>query len=306
MKMKRRGWMVTVCLVLPALMLLTVPGVLAQPIEEGAEPEKITEGHQFTEGPYWHPDGYLLYSDIPANTVFKWDPSDNSDVIFLKPSGHSNGITADMNGNILLAQHDGMVSMLNDQRNVETLAATYQGKRLNSPNDLVVRSDGTIYFSDPTFGVSDENQELDFSGVYRITPDGSLKLEYDGFNLPNGVVLSPDEEKLYVNNSEDGQIMVFEVAGDGSLKNPVPFAKLEPLGSNGGADGMVTDMEGRLYSTGPTGISIFNPDGERIQHIEMPEQVTNLEWGGENLSHLYVTSPTGVYRFKTNTTGFKR
>lgn len=272
---------------------------------EGAEPEVIADSFEFTEGPYWHPDGFLLFSDIPANKVYRWSEDDGVDV-FIEESGNSNGIQADINGNILLAQHQGTVSRLNSDGELEVIADSYEGSRLNSPNDIAVHSNGNIFFTDPPFGVNDDERELDFSGVYKLTPMGELTVIYDDFNLPNGLVFSPDESLMYLNDSETGDILVFQVNPDGDLHLPEIFANIGEMGSMGGADGMVTDLRGNLYTTGPNGLTIFNEDGEQIHRIPFEEQITNLEWGGEDLDQLFITGSDNVYRYRINTIGNKK
>jgi gluconolactonase len=267
------------------------------------EPEAITEGFQFTEGPYWHPDGYLLFSDIPANVIYKWEPGNAESEVYIEPSGNSNGITSSPDGTILLAQHSGQVSRVNDDLSLSVLAEEFNGSRLNSPNDLVARSDGKIFFTDPPFGVSEEDRELDFSGVYRLDQDSTLTLLFDGFDYPNGIALSPDESKLYVNDSATGQIFQFDLLDDGSVENQSLFASVGERDNTGAADGMKTDSEGRVYSTGPGGLSIFDTEGNRVQIIEFDERITNLTWGDSDYSSLYVTAPNSVYRVQMNVTG---
>lgn len=274
---------------------------------DGEEPEIITGPHEFTEGPYWHPDGYLLFSDIPANRVYRWSEEGDTEV-FLEPSGNSNGIQADLDGSILLAQHRGSVGRVTvGSDEFEIVADNYEGKRFNSPNDLAVHSNGTIFFTDPPFGVSEEDRELDFSGVYRLSEDGELSLIYDEFEYPNGIVFNADETVLYVNDSGTGIIVAFEVDEDGTPHSPQQFANLGEMGSGmGGADGMVTDMRGNLYSTGPRGLTILDDTGREIHLIQFDEQITNLEWGGENADQLYITGSDHVYRLPVNTTGNKK
>ncbi len=273
-------------------------------VDEDAEPEIITEGYEFTEGPLWHESGYLLFSDIPANTVYKWTPGEGAEM-YLKPSGHSNGLAYDREGNLLLAQHDGLVSRLSSSKNLTVVVDNYNGKRLNSPNDLAIKSDGSIYFTDPPFGVSDEDKELDFSGVYRYSEDNGLQLLIDDFDLPNGIVFSPDESRLYVNDSQHGHIRVFDVKEDGSLANGKIFAEMQS-DAEGAADGMKVDTEGNLYSTGPGGLWIFSPEGELLRQVETPDRVTNLAWGGSDGSNLYLTAPNAVYKLETNKKGMQR
>lgn len=273
---------------------------------EGTEPEVIAGPFDFTEGPYWHSDGYLIFSDIPANRVYRWSEQEGVDV-YLEPSGNSNGIQADIDGSILLAQHAGRVSRLTADGDLNVIADSYEGRRLNSPNDIAVHSNGNIFFTDPPFGVSSEDRELEFSGVYMLTPEGVLSIIYDEFNYPNGLVFSADENRFFLNDSETGDILVFEVDGDGVPHSPELFANVGEMGSGmGAADGMVTDMQGNLYSTGPAGITILNSNGEQINLITFNEQVTNLEWGGEESDILFITGSDNVYRLPINTTGNKK
>lgn len=292
------------------LLLVAVSSFTAiaqQTVKVESGPEMITSDYQFTEGPYWHSDGFLLFSDIPANTIYKWMPGMKKGEIYLKPSGHSNGITADNQGNLILAQHDGMVSKVTANEKMVTLVSSYQGKRLNSPNDVAVRSDGSIYFTDPPFGVSEENRELDFSGVYRLSTDGSLTLLFDKFSRPNGIVFSPDEKTLYVNDSSSGRILAFSVNSDGSVSEPAEFASVGERGQGGAADGMVVDSQGNLYSTGPgPALHVFNSKGEKILQIDFNEQVTNVDWGGNRSKILYVTGADNVYRLKMSVPGLQQ
>lgn len=264
-------------------------------LKQGTEPEIVTEGYQFTEGPLWHPDGYLIFSDIPANTIYKWHPDSTATSVFLKPSGHSNGLAMAEDGRIIISQHDGRIAAF-DGDSVAVLAARYNGKRLNSPNDLAIKSDGTIYFTDPPYGVTEAEKEQEVNGVYRIAKDGSVELLYDELSRPNGIAFSPDEHTLYVNDSATGRILAFDVTTDGSLSLPSEFATVGASDSTGAADGMTVDEQGRLYSTGPGGIYVFSPDGEQIDKIAMPAQSTNLAWGREGEKELFVTTPAAIYR----------
>ncbi|TVQ64636.1 MAG: SMP-30/gluconolactonase/LRE family protein [Balneolaceae bacterium] len=262
------------------------------------EPEEVTSGFRFTEGPYWHPDGFLLFSDIPANIIYKWVPGTTESEIYITPSGNSNGIKGAPDGTILVAQHAGRVSRITAGPALETIVSEYEGNRLNSPNDIAVRSDGKIYFTDPDFGVSDEEKELDVNGVYRIDSDGSLTLVFGGFQLPNGLVFSPDETYLYVNDSATGNIFRFEVTEEGDLHSGDSFANIGAMGRLGGADGMVVDSEGRLYTTGPNGLIVLDPEGEQVAQIVFEHQITNLAWEGGGEQALYITSPNSVYKLE--------
>lgn len=268
------------------------------------EPEVVVSGFQFTEGPYWHPDGFLIFSDIPADRIYRWEPSQDEAEVYIEPSHNSNGITATPDGELVLAQHAGRVSIVSEDLELTPIVEQYDEMRLNSPNDVVVRSDGLIYFTDPTFGVSDEDRELDFSGVYRINADSSLTLMYDGFSLPNGIAFSPDESQLYVNNSETGEILRFDVTENGNFENMIEFANIGAMTEVGGADGMKTDSEGNLYTTGPNGLIILSPEGEEIERIEFDQQITNLAWGGPTKNQLFITSQGDVYRLQMAITGW--
>lgn len=285
------------------IILVSLPVSLVfgqQIIKEDVEPEKITSGYQFTEGPVWQSSGYLLFSDIPANTIYKWEPGEEA-IEYLKPSGHSNGLTFDRDGQLLLAQHDGAIARLTDGNELSPVVDNYEGNRLNSPNDLVVKSDGAIYFTDPPFGVSDEDKELDVNGVYRYSQNGELELLIDDFDRPNGIVFSPNEERLYVNDTQHNHIRVFKVNEDGSITDGEIFATMEADG-DGAADGMKVDTDGNLYSTGPGGLWIFSPEGELIQQVKTP-RITNLAWGGAKGSTLFMTAPDAIYSLETNQKG---
>ena len=265
--------------------------------------EKIAEGFDFTEGPVWHPDGFLLFSDIPANTIYKWQPEQTTEV-FRQPSGNANGNTLDLLGFLITAEHGNRrLSLTQQDGQIVTLVSHYQGKRLNSPNDLVVKSDGSIYFTDPPYGIKPEQEELGFYGVYRLTPDGKLTLLVDDFIKPNGIALSPDETKLYVNDSEKGHIRVFDVKPDGTLENSQLFAKLKPPSQQGAADGMKVDIQGNVYSTGPGGVWIFSPNGNSLGIIETPEPPANIAWGDRDYKTLYITAKTSLYRIRLQIPG---
>jgi len=272
----------------------------SSPVPEGATVEKIASGFQFTEGPIWY-RGQLLFTDIPANTVYRWTPGDGSRV-FLEPSGHANGLAVGPEGRLLLAQHDGQVGRMTTADSIKFLAESYRGKRLNSPNDLTAADDGTIYFTDPPYGVDTENRELDFSGVYRLDPNGSLKLLTRKFTRPNGICLSPDESTLYVNDSDETVIRAYDVTTDGGIGEGRVFA--EPEGdADGTTDGMAVDTEGNLYTTGPGGLWIYVPSGERLDRISVPAPPTNVAFGGPERKMLYITAQSNVYRIPVTVPG---
>ncbi len=267
--------------------------------------EKIPGSFKFTEGPLWHPDGFLLFSDIQADTIYKWQPKQKVK-IFRQPSGKANGNVLDLLGRLVTAEHHNRrISLTEKDGQIITLASRYRGKRLNSPNDLVVKSDGSIYFTDPPYGIKSEQEELNFYGVYRLTPDGKLTLLIDDFVRPNGIVFSPDETKLYVNDSQKGHIRVFDVQADGMLGKGKVFAQLKPPSKLGAADGMKVDIKGNVYSTGPGGVWIFSASGDLLGIIEVPEAPTNLAWGDRDRQTLYITARKSLYRIRLKTSGLQ-
>lgn len=264
---------------------------------------KIATGFEFVEGPVWHPDGFLLFSDIPANTIYKWKPNQKTQ-IFRHPSGGANGNTFDRQGRLISAEHENRrISRTEKDGKIITLADRYQGKRLNSPNDLVVKSDGSIYFTDPPYGIKKQQEELGFYGVYRLAPDGKITLLVKDFSRPNGIAFSPDEKKLYVNDSEKSQIFVFDVKPDGSLGRGRIFAELKDASKSGVPDGMKVDIQGNVYSTGAGGVWVFSPNGNLLFRIDVPEKTTNLAWGDADYQTLYITASKSIYRLRLKIPG---
>jgi gluconolactonase len=274
-------------------------------LDESAKLEKVAGDFQFIEGPIWHPDGFLLFSDIPANIIYKFASNQQVEV-FRRPSGQANGNTLDKENRLLTAEHENRrVSRTEKDGKVITLADRYEGKRLNSPNDLVVKSDGSIYFTDPSYGVSKDREELGFYGVYRLAPDGKLTLLVKDLVLPNGIAFSPDEKKLYVNNSEAKYIAVFDVKPDGTVTNERLFADLKDASQDGVPDGLKVDLEGNVYSTGPGGVWILSPDGKVLGKISVPETATNVAWGESDRKTLYITANTSLYRIRLKIAGVR-
>lgn len=266
------------------------------------KPESIATGFQFTEGPVWHKDGYLLFSDIPANKIFKWTPEKEIE-IFRAPSGNSNGLTFDKQWRLIACEHGNRrVSRTGEDGKIMTLADSYQDKRLNSPNDVVVKSDGAIYFTDPPYGVQPHERELDFSGVYRIDPEGKISLLVDDFDRPNGLAFSPDETILYIDDTTRRHVRAFDVKSDGTLGNDRVFAELRS-DKPGGPDGMKVNVEGNLYVTGPGGTWAFNPSGKHVDIIVTPESPANCAFGGEDKKTLFITARSSVYRVQVANPG---
>jgi gluconolactonase len=284
---------------------------LARIVPEGAKLERLATGFMFTEGPIWDAaNGCLFFSDIPGNKMRKWTPGKGIEV-FREPSGKSNGLTLDKKGRLLACEHaNRRVSLTEKDGTVVTIADRYEGKRLNSPNDVVVKSDGSIYFSDPPYGLTAEfgvlgEQELPFQGVYRFSPDGkTLTLLVDDFEKPNGLAFSPDESLLYIDDTDRVHVCVFDVNPDGTISNGRVFAELEG-NEEGNVDGMKVDSEGNVYVTGPGGISIFAPSGEKLGRIDMPEVSANMAWGDDDWNSLYITASTSLYKIRLGIEGIR-
>jgi sugar lactone lactonase YvrE len=274
-----------------------------------AKIERVADTFQWTEGPVWHPDGYLLFSDIPANRIVQWKP-DGTVATFRQPSGMSNGLALDKQGRLIACEHGNRcVSRTEKDGTIVILADRYAGMRLNSPNDVVVHSNGSIYFTDPPYGLlpgfgGPGDQELPFQGVYRLSPEGRLTLLADDFARPNGIALSPDERTLYVADTNRAHVRAFGVQPDGSLATDRVFAILNGSGE-GAPDGMKVDIEGNLYFTGQGGVWVFSPDGKHLGMIAPPEVPANVAWGDADYKTLYITARTGLYRIRLNIAGIQ-
>ncbi len=279
--------------------------------------DRVAGGLGFTEGPVWR-GGALLFSDIPNKRIARWRRLIEGPELTTFATGMSNGLTLDRQGRVLAAEHDGRrVSRVTDDGARTVLAERFQGKRLNSPNDIVVKSDGSIYFTDPPYAVQPSTpgvprpaawwtqpmagKEQACHGVYRIATDGSLQLLVDDFALPNGLAFSPDESVLYIDDSAHKHIRAFDVRPDGALARSrvlLDMASDDP----GVPDGLKVDVRGNVFCTGPGGIWVCRPEGKLLGRIVLPELPANLAWG-EDGSVLYVTARTGVYRLATRTRG---
>lgn len=277
-------------------------------IDADAELEQLGTGCEFTEGPVWHAEGkFLLFSDIPANQMKKWTAEEGI-TNFRVPSGKSNGLTYDKQGRLVTCEHaNRRVSRTEADGTVVTIASHYEGKRLNSPNDVIVKSDGSIYFSDPPYGLTADygiegEQDLGFQGVYRLSPDGqTLTLLVDDFDRPNGLCFSRDESILYIDDTERMHVRAFDVQPDGTITNGRVFAEEEGEGS--APDGMKIDVHGNVYLTGPGGIWIFDPSGEHLGVLQTPERAANLGWGGDDWSTLFITASTSLYSIQCKVSG---
>lgn len=278
--------------------------------------EQLATGFAFTEGPVWHPyDRYLIFSDIICNTLYRWGEGEGVSV-FRQPSYLANGNTFDRQGRLLTCEHGtSRVSRQNQDGTVEILASHYQEKELNSPNDIVVKSTGDIYFTDPNPGRGPRvgiprRQELSFQGVYRLQAGGALSVLIDDLAKPNGLCFSLDEQRLFVNDSDRQRIYAYELGPDGLLANPGSgsgenvWAELAGEGI-GVADGMKFDREENLYCCGPGGVHLFDSQATYLGVIRMPEQTTNLAWGDDDWQSLYITATTSLYRIRVKVPGLK-
>jgi gluconolactonase len=291
-------------------------------VPPGAVVERIAEGFNWSEGPVWVAKGnYLLFSDVPENTVFQWKEGAGVRP-FLNPSGYtgktarkgepgSNGLLLDSTGRLVLCQHgDRRVARLEDDKTFKSIADRYDGKRFNSPNDGVYKSNGDLYFTDPPYGLeglnNDPTKELPYNGVYRVAKDGTVTLLTKEMTFPNGIALSPDEKTLYVANS-DPKLPIwkaFEVKPDGTLGAGKVFfdaSKYVPA-RKGLPDGMKVDRDGNLFATGPGGVLIFSPDGTHLGTFNTGEATANCGWGNDG-STLYITADMYIGRIKLNTKG---
>ncbi|HMV48094.1 MAG TPA: SMP-30/gluconolactonase/LRE family protein [Blastocatellia bacterium] len=286
---------------------------------------RLSLGHKWTEGPVWNrKENYLLFSDIPNNAIYKWQEGKGAG-IFLQPAGYNgkepftgkepgtNGLTYDAEGRLVMCQHgDRRVARLEaDGKTVKTLADKFEGKRLNSPNDLVYHSNGDLYFTDPIYGLpkgaDDPGRELDFCGVYRLGKNGKLTLLTKEITRPNGIAFSPDEKKLYVASSDPDKAiwMVYDVTADGTLANGKVFFDATAWAKEkrpGLPDGMKVDKDGNVFATGPGGVHVFAPDGTHLGTFETGVPTANVAFGDDG-STLYITANTAVIRIKLNTKG---
>ena len=269
--------------------------------------KKIATGFQFTEGPIWFSETQsLLFSDIPANRVLQL--SANGKVrIFRQPSGNSNGLTRDHKGRLIACEHSNRrITRTENDGSLTVLTDSFQRKRLNSPNDVVVKRDGSLYFTDPPYGIQPNQQEQSIQGVYRLSPDDKeLKVIADDFDRPNGLAFSPDEKKLYVADSSSRRhLRVFDVQLDGTLGNGRLFHDMN-IEAEGVPDGMKVDEYGHIFCTGPRGIWVLDSTGRHLGTILTPEQPANCAWGDQDFRSLYITARTSVYKIRVNIPGAK-
>ena len=293
-------------------------------VTPGTKVEKLADGFSFTEGPVWHPDGFLLFSDPNTNTIYRYNPGNRNVTVYISHSGYtgadigeyhqpgSNGLTIDKEGRLIVAQHGNRQVIRHEKKGpVTVLANNVDGKKLNSPNDLVLRSDGTIYFTDPPYGLpgayEDRRKETNWQGVYMIK-NATTTLVSKDLGGPNGIAFSPDEKYLYVTNWDirdihhTKTIWRYEVQTDGTLKNGIIFFDFNFTEDDEALDGLKIDKEGNLFVSAPGGISIISPTAKLLGKIVTPERPANMAWGDDGKS-LYLTAHTSLYRIRVNTGG---
>ena len=288
-------------------------------ILETGEHTRLATGFGGTEGPLWHPEGYLTFVDMRNSRVHRWDPEGGVSVV-REDTGEGNGCTLDRQGRLILcegADHR-KVTRMEPDGSITTIAERWQGKRLHRPNDVICRSDGSVYFTDPMLRVPVEDREYGFAGVFRISPDGEVHLATDECVYPNGLGFSPDESVLYVaisrldercfREAEQGEvcthrrIQAFDVAADGTLSNNRVFADMSSA-EEGVPDGMKVDTEGRVFCTGSGGIWVFDPAGNHLGVIRGPEVPRNIAFGGPDFRTVYTTPGSSLYSFRVKTPG---
>ncbi|HRU92599.1 MAG TPA: SMP-30/gluconolactonase/LRE family protein [Candidatus Marinimicrobia bacterium] len=290
------------------LIILFQSSVISQVIlDPDAVVEEIVTGIQQPEGPVWREGVGLLFSDIKGNKIYKWTPEKGKE-IYLDPSYNTNGLAYDLEGRLVAGQMGlRRVVRFEEDGSPTALADSYNGKKLNSPNDLAIKSDGSIFFTDPDFNIPQgESKELSFNGIYRISPSGALQLLTSSLALPNGICFSPDESKLYVNDSQVHKIYVWDVVDDSTITNqkllytiPVMF---------GYADGMKIDEDGNIYCTCSSYVWVISPEGELIGKIALPSNVSasNCAWGDDDNRTLFITAGSSVYRVRPLVTSINR
>jgi gluconolactonase len=312
---------------------------LDQLVPSGAKLERMATGfNKWTEGPVWTRDGSLLFAEIPANNIIQWVPGHSASV-FMHPSGYegaepfkgsepgSNGMTLDPDGRVTVAGHARRnvwrLESVDPKAHITVLADSYQGKKLNSPNDLVYKSDGSLYFTDPPYGLptqsdTDPEKETKVNGVYRIVgarqhkpgapPErDKMQLIIGDLGRPNGIAFSPDEKYLYIAESGKNLWMRYRVQPDGSVSDGTVFCDpaAEKATGEGGPDGIRVDKNGNLYGSGPGGVWIISPDGKHLGTIKVPERVANVAWGDADGKTLYITASTSLYRIKLSVAGVR-
>jgi len=272
---------------------------------EGDSVETVAEGLVFTEGPLWLPDGSLLFQDVKAEKSYRVAP-DGTLHRLRENTGAANGQTFDAEGRIIFCEQTGRrISRMNlDGSNVETVVEAWQGARLNSPNDIVARSDGLVYFTDPPYGVAPGDRSLHFQGVFALDSLATARLVLDDFEKPNGLALSPDEKTLYVCDTARYHVRAFSIEKSGGLVvgSGRVFATLDP-GQPGGPDGLKVDRDGRVYVAVALGVWVYEPDGTLLGILSLPQRPSNLNWGDPDGRTLFITAVDHVYRVRFRVAG---
>lgn len=281
-------------------------------IAPDAEMETISEGYKLTEGIIWHDrDQYLIFSDMAYGKVYRWSEADGLSVI-KTPSNITNGNFVDAEGRIVSCEHatSRVTRFEPNGRYITTLASHYDGKELNAPNDVIVDSQGRVWFTDPMYGRTSpaaglaRDPELDFRGVYRLDPDGTLTLVASDFEQPNGLCLEPGEQTLLVNDTPRKHVRRFQVAADGGLSGGEVIADISGEGA-GSPDGLKVDEDGRIYCTGPGGVHVLEPSGALLGVIRTPDQCRNFCFGGAERNDLYFATSSAIYRLRTRVRGVR-
>ena len=266
--------------------------------------ELLATGFQYTEGPLWHPAGYWLFVDTRPNLVFKMAPGGQPEVV-REDSGRANGLTFDLDGRLLMCEGYGRrLSRMEPDGRITTVADSFEGKRLNRPNDVVCRSDGTIYFTDPEPLVEPADRELGSSVVFRVRPGGAAEPVVWELPYPNGLAFSPDERTLYINNSHDQKLVrAYDVNADGTLGSGRDFVDMSGVPGDEIPDGMKVDTEGRVYCTGPGGLWVLDAAGAHLGTLALPELPNNCGFGGSGYDAMLIATKTSVYGVRLKTTG---
>jgi gluconolactonase len=272
-------------------------------IVESTEAERLATGFVFTEGPLWHPDGFYYFVDVRKSIFYRLTPGGKPEVL-RENTGEGNGTTFDLEGRLIMCEGGNRrITRTGADGKLEVLCDRFEGKRLNRPNDVVCRSDGSIYFTDPGLRVPLAERELPYAAIYRVDQSGAVSMLAD-FEYPNGLAFSPDERTLYVANTRWAQyIHALEIGADGAMVRRRIFADMSSDETDGVPDGMKVDVQGRVYCTGPGGTWVFAPDGTRLGIIRTPEVPANLAFGGPDLLTLFLTARTSVYSLRVKVPG---
>jgi gluconolactonase len=281
-----------------AILLLAVCGLAGAQNLTDIRVERAATKHRFTEGPVWSPEGFLLYTDIPANHIIRFIPESGTS-IFRENSNGANGLAYDSRGRLYICEsRTRRIVRLDKQGKQEVLAEQFEGKRFNAPNDIVVRRDGHVYFTDPAFGSQEDTREMDYYGVYHITPRGDISLVAKPEGRPNGIGLSPDGRILYVANSDERNLRAYDLDRGGKASNE----RVLVSGIDGVPDGITVDEKGNIYVTAKA-LEVYGKDGSHLGTVPLAETPANCAFGDNDLQGLYITARTSVYRIRLDVKG---